>query len=314
MGVSMKAVRIPRYGGPEVLVYEDAPRPTPGPGEVLLRVQAVAVNPIDWKVRAGHLQQLLQHRLPLIPGWDVSGVVETTGPGAEGWRAGDEVFALLDKARDGAYAEFAIAQASWLARKPASVDHVRAASVPVAGLAAWQSLFDAGGLASGQRVFITGAAGSVGGFAVQLAKHRGASVLAGVAAADAAAARALGADVVVDLADGRFEDAVSGVDLVLDVIGGEIQERAYAVLHRGGTLVSTVGIAAPEKAAALGVAAKAFVVEPSGAQLAQLAALLEAGVVTTNVGTVLPLARASEAHELVQSGRARGKVVLQVVA
>jgi NADPH:quinone reductase-like Zn-dependent oxidoreductase len=308
----MKAVRISRYGGPEVLVYEDAPRPTAGPGEVLLRVRAAAVNPIDWKVREGHLKEWLQHRLPLIPGWDVSGVVAALGPGTSGVRAGDEVFGLLDKTRDGAYAEYAVAQASWLAAKPRSLDHAHAASVPVAALAAWQSLFEAGQLGGGQRVLVTGAAGSVGAFAVQFAKHRGAIVIAGVAAADAAAAKALGADAIADLGTGRFEASVSGLDLVLDVIGGEIQQRAYAVLRRGGTLVSTVGVASAEQAAALGIDAKGFVVEPNGAQLAQIAALLDAGVVTTNVGTILPLARAREAHELVQSGRARGKVVLQV--
>ncbi|MGD0230321.1 MAG: NADP-dependent oxidoreductase [Syntrophorhabdales bacterium] len=172
--MTMKAVRMHRYGGPEVLVYEDAPRPEPGEGEILIRVHAAGVNPLDWKVRAGRLKDRLQHKLPLIPGWDVSGVVESLGPAVESPQVGEQVFARLDTRRDGAYAEYTVSDARIVAKKPLSIDHVLAASVPLASLTAWQALFEAGQLVPGQRVLIHGAAGSVGAFAVQFAKQKGA--------------------------------------------------------------------------------------------------------------------------------------------
>ncbi len=180
----MKAVRMHEYGGPEVLVYEDAPCPEPGEGEILIKVFAAGVNPLDLKVRAGYFKERLRHRLPLIPGWDVSGVVESLGPGVISPRAGEQVFARLNTGQDGSYAEYAVSDARIVAKKPVSIDHILTASVSLAGLTAWQALFEAGQLAPGQRVLIHGAAGSVGGFAVQFAKQKGAWVAAATKGAD----------------------------------------------------------------------------------------------------------------------------------
>ncbi len=310
--MTMKAVRIHEYGGPEKLVYEDAPRPLPGDGEILIRVFAAGVNPLDWKVRAGNLKDWLHHKLPLIPGWDVSGVVESLGPGVISPRVGEPVFARLDTRRDGAYAEYAVSEARIVAKKPVSIDHVHAASVSLASLTAWQALFEAGQLAPGKRVLIHGASGSVGGFAVQFAKQKGAWVAAAVKGVDREYASTLGADQVVDYDAAPFERAVSGVDLVLDVIGGEIQERSVKALREGGILVSTVGIHVAGEAKARKIETKDFAVRSDGEHLSEIAKLIDAGQLKLNVETVLPLDKASQAHELVQSGRARGKVVLKV--
>ncbi len=310
--MTMKAVRMHNYGGPEVLVYEDAPRPEPGQGEILIRVYAAGVNPLDWKVRAGYRKDLLQHKLPLILGWDVSGVVESVSPGVESPRAGEQVFARLDSSRDGSYAEYAVSDARIVAEKPVSIDHILAASVPLASLTAWQGLFEAGQLMPGQRVLVHGAAGSVGGFAVQFAKQKGAWVAAAVKGPDREYASTLGADEVVDYDAAPFEEALSPFDLILDVIGGEIQERSVKALRKGGILVSTMGIHVAEQARSQGIETRGFWVRSDGEQLSEIAKLVDAGKLKLNVGTVLPLNKAREAHELVESGRAKGKVVLKV--
>lgn len=310
--ITMKAIRIERYGEPDVLVYGDAPRPEASSGEVLVRVFAAGVNPVDLKVREGHLKDRWKHRLPLIPGWDVSGIVEETATGVDGFRPGDEVFAHLDMLRDGAYAEYVVADSASLARKPRCLSHVEAAAIPLASLTAWQTLFETAHVSAGHRVLIHGAGGSVGAFAVQFAKHHGAWVLALANRSEMEFVSSLGADEVVDYKNGAFEDSVTGVDVVLDVIGGEMQERSLKVLKRGGILVSTVQISVTEKAGDQGVEAKPFLVRPKGAQLSEIGELVEAGRLKFRVGTVLPLSSAAEAHEAVRSGRAQGKVVLKV--
>ena len=310
--ITMKAIRMHTYGGPEILAYEDAPRPEPGSGEVLILVHAAGINPIDCKVREGNLKDRWMHQLPLIPGWDVSGVVDGIGQGVDSFRPGDEVFAHLDMLRDGAYAEYVVTDVRALARKPHSLDHIHAASVPLASLTAWQTLFETGSLSAGQRVLIHGTGGSVGGFAVQLAKQKGARVAAVANPPEMDFVTSLGADKVVDYQAGPFEEAVEPVDLVLDVIGGAMQERSLKVLKRGGTLVATVRITIAEKAAERGVEAKPFLVRPDGAELTKIGELVDAGRLKFQLGTVLPLSKAREAHELVQSGRVRGKVVLKV--
>jgi NADPH:quinone reductase-like Zn-dependent oxidoreductase len=209
---TMKAVRIHRYGGPQVLTYEDAPRPEPAAGEVLVRVRAAGVNPVDWRVRAGYAREYLKHSLPLIPGWDVAGVVEATGPGVSRWTPGDEVYGGLDLARDGSYAEFMCVRETALARKPRSLEFSRAAGIPMEALTAWQSLFDSAGLTRGQTVLIHAAAGGVGHFGVQLARWKGAHVIGTASARNASLVRALGADHVIDYMARRFEDAVCSVD------------------------------------------------------------------------------------------------------
>jgi NADPH:quinone reductase-like Zn-dependent oxidoreductase len=308
----MKAVRIHRYGGPEVLSYEEAPKPEPGPGELLVRVHAAGVNPVDWKIREGHYKRVLRFRLPIVLGWDVSGVVEAIGAGVTSFRPGDEVFARPDVKRGGTYAEYVAIRAADAARKPKSIDHVHAAAVPLAGLTAWQGLFDKAGLRQGQRALVHAAAGGVGHFAVQLAKWKGAFVAGTASGRNEALVRSLGADQVVDYTRERFEDAVAPVDVVLDTLGGEAGRRSWKVLKRGGTLVSVLDIAVSLKGALRLKRGRFLLIKPDAAELAQIAALIDGGRVKPVVENVFPLAEVRRAHELSQSGRVRGKIVLKV--
>jgi NADPH:quinone reductase-like Zn-dependent oxidoreductase len=312
MMTTMKAMRLHAYGGPEVLAFEDAPRPQAGAGEVVVRVHAAGVNPLDWKVRAGHVKAWLQHKLPLIPGWDVSGVVEAVAPGETAVKVGDAVYGMLDFERDGAYAEYVAARALILALKPNSIDFTQGAAVPLASLTAWQSLFEVARLQSAQAVLIHGGAGGVGHFAVQFAKWKGAKVIATASAANESFLRELGADEVIDYRSTKFEKAVHDVDVVLDTIGGDTQLRSWQVLRRGGILVATLGISSPEAARDRGVRGEGILVHPDATQLGQIAALIDEGMVKPAVAKVLPLAEASRAHELSQTGHVRGKIVLQV--
>jgi NADPH:quinone reductase-like Zn-dependent oxidoreductase len=309
----MKAVCIYSYGGPGVLVYENAPRPHPGDGEVLVRVHAAGINPVDWKIREGHLKEMLHHTLPLILGWDVSGVVETAGPGLTRLKVGDEVFSRPDISRDGAYAEFIVMKESDVALKPKSIDHLHAAALPLSGLTAWQTLFDAAALAAGQRVLIHAAAGGVGHLAVQLAKWKGAHVIGTAAAKNHEFLRKLGVDQVVDYNTERFEDVVQPVDVVLDTIGGDTQERSWKVLKRGGILVSIASPPTAEAAAAHGVRQAFVFTQPNAGQLAEIAKLADAEKLKVIVETVLPLSDATRGQELSQRGHTQGKIVLRVV-
>ena len=309
---TMQAIRFHSYGSPEVLVLEEAPRPQAGAGEVLIRVHAAGVNPIDWKVRAGHVKDWLPHRLPLIPGWDVSGVVEAVGPGVSAFKIGEPVYGMLDFMRHGAYAEYVAARTEDLGRKPRSIDHIEAAAVPLAALTAWQALFEVAGLAPWHTVLIHGAAGGVGHFAVQFAKWKGAKVIGTASAGNESFLRELGADEVIDYRTTRFEEVVREVDVVLDLIGGDTQQRSWQVLKKGGILVATLGIASPEAAREHGVRGEGVRVHADTVQLSQIAALIDAGDLKPAVTTVLPLAEAARAHELSQTGHVRGKIVLQV--
>ena len=309
---TMKAVAMHAYGGPEVLKYEDAARPDPATGEVLVRVHAAAVNPVDWKVRAGHLRGFLNYSLPLIPGWDLSGVVETTGAGVTDWKQGDAVYARPDLRRNGAYAEYIAVRASELGHKPRSIDHVQASAIPLACLTAWQALFDAGGLKAGQRVLIHAAAGGVGTFAVQLAKWKGAHVVGTASERNHAFLRELGADEVIDYTKTNFEEVVRDVDVVLDTLAGQTRDRSWNVLKKDGILVSILGQPSPDDAAQHGVRAAGVFVEPNQAQLGEIAKLVDSGKLRPIIETVLPLAQAARAHEMNQTLHTRGKIVLQV--
>jgi NADPH:quinone reductase-like Zn-dependent oxidoreductase len=308
---TMQAVRFHVYGSPEVLIPEETPRPLAGANEVLVQVHAAGVNPLDWKVRAGHVKGWLEHRLPLIPGWDVSGVVEALGPNVTAFKIGDAVYGMLDFARNGAYAEYVAARTLTLALKPKSLDHIQAGGVPLAALTAWQALFDVAGLESGQTVLIHAAAGGVGHFAVQFAKWKGAGVIGTASAGNESFLRELGAGEVIDYRTKKFEEAVRDVDVVLDTIGGETQRRSWEVLKKGGILVSTLGISSPEGAEEQGVRGEGILVHPDAGQLTQIAALIDAGNLKPVVSTVLSLAEAARAHELSQTGHVRGKIVLQ---
>lgn len=309
----MKAVRIHAFGGPELLSYEDAPRPEPAAGEVCIQVRAAGVNPFDGKIRSGAFEKAMAHPLPLILGWDVAGDVAALGPGVTSFAVGDPVYALADYARDGAYAEYLVVAAALVAPKPRTLDYAAAASVPMAAETAMQALYDLGQLQAGQTVLIHGAAGSLGGFAVQLAKLRGAHVIGTASAANAGYVAGLGADQVIDYQAQQFETLVQNADLVLDTQGGEVQARSWPVLRPGGRLVSTVQPATPPADAPAGVRGDWIFVQPSADTLRALTALIEAGQLQTPVQQVLRLREARHAQELVDAGLSKpGKVVLQV--
>jgi NADPH:quinone reductase-like Zn-dependent oxidoreductase len=310
---TMKAVRIYKYGGPEVLRYEDAPRPKVAAAtEVLVRVHAAGVNPIDWKTRQGHMKEVFPHSFPLVLGWDVSGFVEEIGRGVTRFKEGDEVYSVPDPLRDGAYAEYIVVRESELALKPKSLHHVHAAAVPLAALTAWQALFDAAKLEPGQRVLIHAGAGGVGHFAVQLAKWKDAYVIATASTKNQELLRELGADETIDYTRQRFEAVARNIDIVLDPIGGDTQERSWQVLKKGGALLSIVQPPSAEKAKELGVRAAFVASHPNGAALAKIAELIDSGELKPVVNRILPLSEARRAHELSQTGHTHGKIVLRV--
>lgn len=308
----MKAIRIHTYGGPEVLQYEDVPRPRMKKGDVLIRVHAAGVNPLDWKVRSGSLNGAAPHNLPLIPGWDVSGVVEKLASGVSQFKRGDEVFAMADPTRDGAYADYVAVRATALALKPRSLYHIRAAAVPLSALTAWQSLFDHGHLRSGQRILIHRGTGGVGHFAVQLAKWKGARVIATASTQDQELLRGLGADDTIDYTSQKLEDVARNIDIVLDTVGGEMQERWWRVLKKGGALISLVEPPSNEKCRQFGVSGMMCRVQPDGAQLSKIAKLIDTEKLKPVIDRILPLSEAKRAHELSQNGHLRGNIVLRV--
>ncbi|MFJ9031972.1 NADP-dependent oxidoreductase [Streptomyces sp. NPDC102274] len=318
---TMRAITQDTFGGPEVLRLTELARPEPLPTEVQVRVHAAGVNPVDWKTREGGGMAGVLGEPPFVLGWDVSGVVTEVGFGVHTLQVGDEVYGMPWFPRQaGAYAEYVTAPARQFARKPASVGHELAAAVPLAALTAWQALVDAARVEPGQRVLVHAAAGGVGHFAVQFAKHLGAHVI-GTARADKHDwLRSLGADELVDYTSVRFEDAVRDVDVVIDLVGDEhdaTSTRSLKTLRPGGVLVAVPSGASPELhdvALARGVRASAFLVEPDGASLARIAKLIDKDVVKVEVEDVLPLADAAEAHRRGERRRTRGKLVLRVTS
>ncbi|WP_333777160.1 NADP-dependent oxidoreductase [Streptomyces sp. IBSBF 3136] len=307
----MRAVIVEQWGGPENLIERDVERPEPGLNEVLVRVHAAGVNPVDWKTRAGGA--LIDWSTVPAVGWDVSGTVEAVGPGVGLFRPGDEVFGMpLFPRQAGGYAEYVVAPARHFAPKPTGLTHVEAAALPLAALTAWQALVDTAEVRPGERVLVHAAAGGVGHLAVQIAKARGAYVIGTASAGKHDLVRALGADEVIDYRTVRFEDVVGDVDVVLDGLGGESAERSLKVLKAGGRLVTLPGPddvpAAPD-----GVRAVWMLVEPDHLGLREITALVERGALKPVIDTVLPLAEAAKAHEIGEQGRTTGKIVLTVV-
>ena len=298
----MQAVVMHKTGDPEVLRSEDVELPELGDGEVLIRVRAVSVNPMDWKLRRGFVDR----ELPTVLGSDVSGTVETSR--AEGFSEGDEVFGLAR----GGYAEFATASAAVIAQKPLGVSHEHAAAIPVAGLTAWQALFDRGGLERGQTALIAGAAGGVGHFAVQLAKQAGARTIGTASSRNHDFVRALGADEFVDYTQQDVATAVSGVDVAFDTVGGDTTESLLPAVREGGILVTIAGGPPEQAARERGVRAELLVMSPTSEQLARIVELVAAGDVRVEVAEVLPLREIQRAHELSESGRTRGKIICSV--
>ncbi|MGO7582722.1 NADP-dependent oxidoreductase [Rhizobium ruizarguesonis] len=314
MSKTMKAYRVHAFGPPQAIVAEEIERPVPGEGEVLVKVKASGVGPWDGWIRSG--RSALPQPLPLTLGSDLSGIVEAVGPNVKHVAPGDAVYGVTNPRFIGAYAEYAIAAAGMIARKPATIGDIEAASIPVIAVTARQALFDHAKLESGQTVLIHGAAGNVGAYAVQFARKAGLTVIATASGSDIEMVRNLGAGTVVDFRSQRFEEVADEVDAVIDLVGGETQTRSFTVLKRGGRLVSAVSQPDQELAKAHGVEAFFFLVEVTTAQLVEIAAMVDAGALVTQVGTVLPLSEAIAAHEMLEGTRphAKGKIVLTVAA
>jgi len=332
---SVRAARIHRYGPPEELVVEEAPRPSPGPGEVLVAVVATAVNPIDWKLRKGVQAAIVRRRMPTILGMDVSGIVEEAGPGVTTFSIGDAVFASPDHRREGTYAEYVCVPVAQLAHKPASITHAEAASLPLVGLTAWDCLVRAADVKAGDAVLIHAGSGGVGTFAIQLAKHFGATVSTTCSARNADLVRSLGADRVVDYATERFEVVLPPQDVVLEAMGGDVLARSLRMLGRGARLASinsgmgprvkrlgpVLGTLATVAATAWmilyqrivrGVRASMVVRKPDGEALSSIAELVDAGAIRPLIDRVVPLEEIVDAHRYSETGRARGKIVIRV--
>ena len=310
-GATMKAIRLHSVGGPQSLVYEDAPKPTPGPGQALVRVHAAGVNPVDWKLASGAFPGI-PRSFPFIPGSDISGVVESVGEGVTSFKPGDDVFAYFDLLGAGGYAQYVAIDATALARKPERVDHATAAGVPLAALTAWQGLVEIANVQPGQTVLVQGGAGGVGHFAVQIAKAKGARVIATASANNRKFLESIGADVIIDYRSERFEDRAREVDIVLDTVGGETLARSYAVVKEGGVVVTIVGQPDRAKLEARKIRGTGMLVRPDGAQLAQIAALIDEGKIVPHVGEEYPLEHAAKAWESVKTGHSTGKRVLIV--
>lgn len=331
----MRAFVLSGYGGPEHTALTDVPQPSPRAGEILVRVHAAGLNPVDFKTRAGALKIIRDYPLPIVMGNELSGVVEAVGPEVMRFAKGDRVFARVDKDIMGAFAEFAVVHQDHAARMPASLDFPAAAAVPLAALTALQALRDELHLSAGQRVFIPGGAGGVGTFAIQLAKHLGAHVATTASPRGDALVKRLGADVVIDYTRERFEDRLSGYDCAFDLLGGDMLARVWSVLKPGGRVVSIAGMPEPVtarkdlgrgsglaalfwvaslktrlRAARHGCSYRYLFMHPSGADLAHLASLIDAKQVEVVVDRVFPFADAKEAMAYLESGHAKGKVVL----
>jgi alcohol dehydrogenase len=332
----MNAVLIERYGDNDRVQVREIDPPRIGPKDLLVRVRAASVNPLDTKIRGGKVKTLLRYSFPLVLGNDLSGEIVDIGADVTRFAKGDAVYARLDKERIGAFAELAAVGESAAARKPSNLSHVEAASLPLVGLTGWQALIELGKLERGQKVLIHGGAGGVGTFAIQLARHLGAMVYTTASARNHELVTRLGADVAIDYREQRFEDVAKDCDVVFDTQGGETLVRSFACVRPGGVVVSVGGVPAAKFARAWGLnpvivlalwlmtrkvtaAAKKrgarfeyLFMRPDGEQLAQIAALVEQGIIKPVIDRTYPLSQAKDALAYSESGRATGKVVLEV--
>lgn len=289
---------------------EEVPTPRPGQGEVLIRVLAASVNPVDYKIRSGEFRQPGME-MPVTLGRDISGIVENVGRNVSRQNVGDNVYALLDRDHGG-YAEFVVAKSESVAPKPAKVDHVHAAAVPLAAITAWQGLFDHAKLKAGERVLILGAAGGVGHFAVQFAKNRGAHVIATARAGDHDLLRRLGADEVIDYENDRIEERARDVDLILDLVAGDCLKQSLKALKKGGRVVSTLQTPPKGEGAPQDARGEAFIAQPNREELEEIGRLIDSGKVQVVVQQTLRLNEVKHAHEMMEKEHVRGKLVLQV--
>ena len=309
----MKAARVLRFGPPSVIEIDDLPRPEPAAGQLLVRVKAAGVGPWDALVREGKSE--LHQPLSFILGSELSGIVEQIGAEISEFTTGDEVYGATNDQFTGAYAEYAVPSAKMMSQKPRTLNFIEAASAPIVAVTAWQMLFDYAQVTAGQTVLIHGAAGNVGAYAVQMGSQAGLHVTATAASADSQYVRSLGAERVVDFKTQRFEELLSGMDVVLDTVGGDTQQRSLQVLKPGGILVSSVSPVPDATQKRYGVRAVFFYVDVTTERLNKITELFDSRKLMTDVGTVLPLAEARVAHEMLGGlPHKRGKIVLSVAA
>jgi NADPH:quinone reductase-like Zn-dependent oxidoreductase len=308
----MKAIVIHEYGGPEVLKYEDVQRPEPQDDQLLIRVVAAGVNPVDGMIRSGLFAKDGSRAFPIILGGDVAGVVEKIGSNVTKFKAGDPVFAYVSLDNSGGYAQYALVKEGEAAPKPKSLTYVEAAAVPIVALTAWQALVDTANLSAGQTVLIHGGSGGVGSFAIQIARARGAKVIATASKANQDLLKELGADTAVDYTKQKFEDVAKDVDVVLDSIGKDILARSYGVVKKGGFIVSLVARPNQAELDKHGIRGAALSVEPNSEELAEIGRLIDEKQIRVIVSQTLPLAEARKAQEQAATGHTRGKIVLKI--
>lgn len=310
----MKAVRMHDFGGTEVLFYEDVPRPEPGAGQLLVQVYAAGVGYWDGEIRRGEWRGMFDYPLPVILGTDVSGIVAAVGSGVTDLKVGDGVYGVVDMTLSGSNAEYAVGRAETLAPKPTTLDHVVASAIPIDAATAQIMVLDLAKVTSGQTVLIQGAGGGVGGYAVQFARRAGAHVIATASAADLDYVRDLGAEEVFDYRTTRFEEVVNEVDALIDPVpSSDVRDRSYGVLKLGGILVTSAIDPGQETATQRGVRAAFVVGEVTTARLRELTPLFDEGALKPRISTILPLAEAKRAHEMLENHQHHGKIVLQVV-
>ncbi len=309
---TMKAIVFYEYGGPEVLKYEDVPRPKPKEDQILARVIAAGVNPVDGMIRSGMFAKDEKTAFPRILGADIAGVVEKTGSKITKFKAGDAVYAYISLDNEGGYAEYALATENEASPKPKSLDYVEAAAVPVVALTAWQALIDTAKLSAGETVLIHGGSGGVGTFAIQIAKGRGAKVIATASTANQDLLKQLGADVAIDYTKTKFEDIAKDVDVVLDSVGKDTLARSYGVMRKDGFIVSLVARPDQAELAKRGLRGASLSADPNSNELAEIGNLIDQKKIKVIVSQVFPMSEARKAHEQVATGHTRGKIVLKV--
>lgn len=310
----MKAIVIDQYGDKEELKEKELSKPEPDADEVLIEIQAAAVNPIDWKLRYGYLKERFSFDFPIVLGWDAAGIVEKTGGDVDTFKKGDRVFVRPELTNRGTYAEYTTAKEELVAKIPKNISYKEAAAVPLAGLTAYQCLVDVGKLKSEDKVLIHAGAGGVGSFAIQIAKNLGAYVAATASTKNIEFLKSLGADKVIDYTKEDFSQVLEGYDLVVDTLGGEVQQKSFDILNKGAKLVSIVEEPDQEKAEQLGVEADFHWLIPDGDELASLGKMMEKQTLKPVVGTVFPFTvqGLKDAHELSETHHARGKIVIEI--
>lgn len=308
----MKAIQVHQYGGADVLLLDDVKKPVPQDGEILIRLKAAALNPIDAKIRSGYMKEVIPIPLPFIPGWEGAGIVEETGLNVTEFKTGDEVITRVPFNKGGAYGEYMLAGESEVIFKPRSLSFTDAASLPIVASAAYTLLFKAARVKPGQTVFILGAAGSVGLLAVQMAKNAGAIVIATATGDDKEIVLEAGADEVIDYAKPGYAESIKDVDLALDLVGGPAQGSLWKILRKGGQLLSTTMPPSQEKAAEFGVTAAFVFTQTDKPVMEKVAEMADKGIIKIRVGKVLPLAEVSQAHFLMDERMVSGKIVLEM--